>query len=193
MYSICRPNSPYLQLAEMQDILGFQNLVEGRISFLYLTMRQWDITRRKLGKHAAHWCNGLILHLLQITHRQWSYRNQTVHYKARNGLTERQQLKIMRQCEALLWTDPSILQPADRQLLDLDFEALGDGPAVDRQLWISEMESAVAAARIADGTDADCVSYPPAPLDTEGSIKFRRRRRRTRNNGLRSDDSITQR
>jgi hypothetical protein len=63
---------------------------------------------------------------------------------------------------------------------DLDFEALGDGPAVDRQLWISEMESAVAAARIADGTDVDGASYPPAPLDTEGSIRFRRRHRRNK-------------
>jgi hypothetical protein len=38
-----------------------------------------------------------------------------VHYKARDGLTERQQLKLIRQCEALLWTDPSILQPSDRR------------------------------------------------------------------------------
>jgi hypothetical protein len=184
MSSICRRYSPYRHLTEMQDILGFQNLIEGRISSLYLHVRQWDITRRKLGKYAPHWCNGLILHLLQITHRQWSYRNQTVHYKARDGLTERQQLKIMQQCEALLWTDPSILLPSDQQLLDLDFEALGDGPAVDRQLWVSEMESSVAAARIADGTNVDCTSYPPAPLDTEGSIRFRRRRRRNRSNAM---------
>jgi hypothetical protein len=191
MSSICRRYSLYRQLAKMQDILGFQNLIEGRISSLYLHMRQWDITRCKLSKHAPHWCNGLILHLLQITHRQWSYRNQTVHSKARDGLTERQQLKIMRQCEALLWTDPSILLPADQQLLDLDFEALGDRPAVDRQLWVSEMESAVAAARISDGTDVVCTSYPSVPLDTEGSIRFRRRHRRNRSNGLRSEDSIT--
>jgi hypothetical protein len=166
MASICRRGSPYCGLAEMQDILGFQNFVEGRICCLYLHVRQWDIERRKLRKHAPHWCNGLILQLLQITHRQWTYRNQTVHYKARDGLTERQQHKIMRQCEALLWTDPSVLLPEDRQLLDVDFESLGDGPAVDRQLWISEMEPAVAAAHIADGTDANCPTYPPAPLDT---------------------------
>jgi hypothetical protein len=55
-------------------------------------------------------------------------------------------------------------------LLELDFEALGNGPAVDRQLWISEMESAVAAARLSDGTDNDITTNPPAPLDTEGSI-----------------------
>jgi hypothetical protein len=81
MSSICHRSSPYRQLAEMQDMLGFQNLIEGRISCLYLNMRQWDIDRLKLGKHAPHWCNGLVLHLLQITHRQWSYRNQTAHYK----------------------------------------------------------------------------------------------------------------
>jgi hypothetical protein len=79
MSSICRPRSPYRQLAEMQDILGFQNFIEGHISSLYCSMRQWDIGRRKLRKHAPHWCNGFILHLLQITHRQWTYRNQTVH------------------------------------------------------------------------------------------------------------------
>ena len=51
----------------------------------------------------------------------------------------------------------------------------------------------MAAARIADGTDVDFASCPPAPLDTEGSIRFRGRRRRNRSNGLRSDDSITHR
>ena len=193
MASICRRGSPYRSLAEMQDTLGFQNFVEGRISCRYLHARQGDIERRKLRKHAPHWCNGLILQLLQITHRQWTFRNQTVHYKARDGLTERQQHKIMHQCEALLWTDPSVLLPEDRQLLDVDFESLGDGPAVDRQLWISAMESAVAASRLADGTDADCSEYPPVPLDTEGSIRFRRRRRRRRDqtSWLRRNDSIT--
>lgn len=36
MSSICRHYSPYRHLTEMQDILGFQNLIEGRISSLYL-------------------------------------------------------------------------------------------------------------------------------------------------------------
>jgi hypothetical protein len=87
MSSFCRPNSPYLQLASMHDNLGYNNFLEGRICTLYLSMRQLDIERRHLRRHAAHWCNGLILQLLQITHRQWTYRNQTVHYKAQDGLT----------------------------------------------------------------------------------------------------------
>jgi hypothetical protein len=54
MSIICHPGSPYRQLAEMQDTLGFQNLIEGHISCLYLNMIQWDIDCRKLGKRAPH-------------------------------------------------------------------------------------------------------------------------------------------
>ena len=161
------------------DLLRYRNFMEGRICKLFYDARQWDITWRRLRKQAAHWCNGFVLHLLQITHRQWTFRNQSVRYKGADGLTEEQQLRIMRECEALIWTDPSSLLPDDRPLLEVDFEALGDAPAIDRQLWLAEME----AARIASGSlpalpfDTD----PSAPIDTEGSIKFRRRRKR--NNG----------
>jgi hypothetical protein len=130
----------------MHDDLGYNNFLEGCICSLYLSMGQLDIERRRLRKHAAHWCNGLILQLLQITHRQWTYRNQTAHYKARDGLTESQQVEIMRHCEDVLWTDPFTLLPEDRGLLEVDFEALGDGPAVARQMWIAEMDAATKAA-----------------------------------------------
>jgi hypothetical protein len=52
------------------------------------------------------------------------------HYKGADGLTEEQQHKIMSECEDLLWTDPSILLPEDRSLLCVDFESLGNSPAI---------------------------------------------------------------
>jgi hypothetical protein len=183
MLSFCRPNSPYTQLATVTDALGYGNFLEGRICALFLPMRQLDIERRGLRKHAAHWCNGLILQLLQITHRQWNYRNQTVNYKALDGLTETQQLEIMQHCEDVLWTDPSVLLPEDRGLLEVDFEALGDGPAIARQIWLSEMKAAMSAARIDAGptrVTGESIDYLSVPVDTEGSIRFRRRRRKLR-------------
>eukprot|EP00956_Cyclotella_meneghiniana_P007750 scaffold10339_cov41-Cyclotella_meneghiniana.AAC.6 len=152
----------------MVDSLGFRNLLEGRIPKMFYDVRLADIKRRHLSKHAGHWCNGLILQLLQITHRQWTFRNGTVHIKGPDGLSPRQ---------------TAALSAADRYLLELDFDDLGDGSSASRQMWISEMEAAAAAARTAglDGAD-DFVDVPvcaaPAPLDTEGSIRFRRRRRR---------------
>ena len=181
--SFCSLFSRYRHLAAMIDGLGFSNFLEGRIPSLFLSCRQQDITRRRLRRHAAHWCNGFILQLLQVTHRQWSYRNGSTHLKVKDGMTMTQHNRLMQRCEELLWTDPSQLLENDQALLDMDFHTLGSGPAIERQLWVSEMEAATAAAQyekleqrrrhIASYTTRD-----PPVVDTEGSIRFRRRRRR---------------
>ena len=87
----------------------------------------------------------------------------------------------MRQCEDLLWTDPSTLLPEDTHLLSIDFEELGNSPAIMRQLWISEMEAATNASRLHDARQEQIIWEDPqldTPVDTEGSIRFRRRRKR---------------
>jgi hypothetical protein len=65
MLSFCLPNSVYRQLAHLHDQIGYDNFLEGRICKLFRSMRQWDISNWKLRKHAGHWYNGLVLHLLQ--------------------------------------------------------------------------------------------------------------------------------
>ena len=177
MTSLCPTSSTYYVLAEHQDALGFHNFIEGRISCLFRPARQWDISQRRLRKHAPSWCSGLVLRLTQIVHRQWTYRKRTVHYKGADGLIVSQQLRIMRECEHLLYTDPSDILPADCGLLDIDFDALGGGPAIARQTWPSKMQAALVAAQPDDAP----VEHTPAletPVDTEGSIHFRRRRRK---------------
>lgn len=183
MTSLCSYRSRYYDLADMVDCLGFRNMLEGRIPKLFYSTRLDYIKCRRLDKHAGHWCNGLILRLLQITHRQWTFRNGTVHLRGPDGLTERQQSALAQRCEELLWTDPSTLLDEDKYLLDIDFDALGDGPATTRQAWISEMDAARAAARYEAGADAEgetdeLFQTAPPPVDTEGSIRFRCRRRR---------------
>jgi hypothetical protein len=183
MSSLCNSRSPYYELAEMVDLLGFRNILEGRIPKLFYVTRQEDIKRRRLSKHAGHWCNGLILRLLQITHRQWTFRNGTVHLRGPDGLTKSQQDALARRCEELLWVDPCTLLEEDRYLLEINFDELGDGSSACRQAWISEMEAARAAASYAASAETDDISpesspWMPVPVDTEGSIRFRRRRRR---------------
>jgi hypothetical protein len=181
MTSLCSFRSKYHELAVMVDRLGYRNLLEGRIPTLFYTTRLEDIKCRRLNKHAGHWCKGLILQLLQITHRQWTFRNGTVHFRGPDGLTVAQQESLARRCEDLLWTDPSSLLEEDRYLLEIDFDELGNGPSANRQVWISEMEAAAAAAKYEMSADAEDVSHCPnneVPVDTEGSIRFRRRRRR---------------
>jgi hypothetical protein len=50
----------------MVDDLGFLNMMEGSIPKLFYSVRVEDIERLWLRKHDGHWCNGLILQLLQI-------------------------------------------------------------------------------------------------------------------------------
>jgi hypothetical protein len=87
----------------------------------------------------------------------------------------------MRECEDLLWTYPSILLPEDRHLLSINFEELGNSPAIMRQLWTSEMEAATNTSRFNDARCKQIIwedSQLDTPVDTEGSIRFRQRRKR---------------
>jgi hypothetical protein len=193
MLSLCRPGFPYRQLATMQDLLGYRNFLEGWITALYHSERQLYISAHHLRKHAGHWCKGFIQRLLQITHRQWTYRNRTIHYKDKEGLTAAQQEKIAKECEDFLWIDPMSLLPEDRDLLDMDFEALGETNAEARHIWLSEMQAAKAASGNAGreqrfaragwsdtirGSDISERSDIGVVVDTEGSLRFRRRKKK---------------
>jgi hypothetical protein len=71
----------------------------------------------------------------------------------------------------------------DKFILDIDFRLLGNAPAVTRQAWLAEMEAARSAAvsgYFSPGHDpSDATQHLPFPVDTEGSIRFRRRRRQS--------------
>ena len=144
IFSTGAPRSRYCSLAYLVDDLGYRNILEGRIPKMFYDVRSADIQRRGLRKHAGHQCNGLILRLLQITHRQWTFRCGTVHLRGPDGLTSSQRDRLACKCEELvLWTDPTTLLDEDRYLLNIHFEALGDAPPLStRQAWLSEMEAA---------------------------------------------------
>ena len=100
----------------------------------------------------------------------------------------------MAEVEELANRDPEDLLPEDRHWLDVDFSALGDGSAKDRCLWAAELDSALAAAKhVARGSTQTLRSrYGQGPVydtrstsveavvDTEGSIRWKRRRRRVK-------------
>ena len=140
---------------------------------------------------AESWAKGFIQRLLELTHRQWIYRNREIHHKI-EGMTMAQHEQLMEDIERYAELDPADLLPENRDLLNVDFEALGNGRAADRRYWAAEMESAVAAAkhvargstqtlrsRYCSGPRYDTRSYSIAPMvETEGSMRWRRRRRR---------------
>ena len=93
-----------------------------------------------------------------------------------------------------MWTDPDDLLPMDRALLSEDFTKLAKADAGDQAYWIAETEVAIRAAEHAyqrentdcpytrerqnSGTTREPREELDPEIDTEGSMRYRRRRRR---------------
>ena len=56
--------------------------------------------------------------------------------------------EIINRVEEYSLIDPEDLLPRHQYLLNTDFEALGSGPKIDRQIWLVNITSAHAAARL---------------------------------------------
>ena len=137
-------NSKYALLAEVQDRLGWDNFVEGRISTLWLDTIS-PFLKQASRKSIQQWGKSFIDSLLSLTHKQWIFRNSKVHYKT-DGLTTTQHDALEMRIKDLMTTRPSALLVKDRYLLTEDFHQLGEGPAAIRQVWAASMESALGAA-----------------------------------------------
>jgi hypothetical protein len=138
--------SPTLQvLARVHDRLGWDNFIEGRICKMYLEVYR-TMGLPSVSLSPAQWGRTFVTKLLCITHKQWLFRNSHIYYKKLDGLTAQQHESILARVRELMWTDPSELLSNHQQLLEVDFEELGEGPSSDRQQWIIAMESAISLA-----------------------------------------------
>jgi len=227
MGDIVEASPTYIAFSEIHDTLGWDNFVEGRISESLVKLQGSYLRSIDTYVNLSTWASGLMRQPLLLTHRQWKYRNATVHYKADGQPLPRHE-QILEIITNLIDTDETLLLPDDRDLLHIDFEQLGDGPTIDQERWISNMNTAITAGRIYrarrsrnvrlnpvrtrhaqhlrssqppisttnnsdDSTDSSAQThsnlttqqsrqyitsyFTPAP-DTEGSIRFRRRKRR---------------
>ena len=80
--------------------------------------------------------------LIQITHQQWIYCNYKVHFSTKGGLTVKENDEMFDRLGELMYTDPDELLPQHQHLLMVDLSELGEGPLVNKQVWIPKMEVA---------------------------------------------------
>ena len=76
------------------------------------------------------WGRGFVEHLLQITHKQWLFRNSRKHFRRVDSLTEAEHTKIFQEMLDLMHTDPEDLLPRHQHLLEMDFGALSEGSSI---------------------------------------------------------------
>ena len=111
------------QIAVAHDKLGWTNFVEGRISKKYVEVQTDHIlsntNSRRRRKLSAKWASGFVDGIIRITHRQWLYRNEYIHYTHQYGsespLERRRSLARITHLHE--HTDPDDLLPNDHYLL----------------------------------------------------------------------------
>merc|ERR1712115_397650 len=133
-------------IAKVQDRLGWDCMLEGRIPKLFVLHQRCHLAHKKTRMTAKRWAKTLITKLLKITHKQWLLRNTKIHIKRKGDMNEEEHDKLRKKIEKLIWTDPEDLLPGDEHLLNEDFDSLGRASAIDQLLWVAEMEASIAAA-----------------------------------------------
>jgi len=138
-----------MAVARESDRLGWDSFLEGRISFRWLSMVLPMLRKSGHSLLPPSWGLQLINKLHNIVHKQWIYRNTCIHYRGADGFTMPEHNQIINRVEEYSLIDPEDLLPRHQYLLNTDFEALGSGPTIDRQIWLANITSARAAARLA--------------------------------------------
>ena len=134
--SLLRHDSKYLSYADEHDRLGWDNFLEGRVSQTLFQLQQDTLVRAGSSWRIQAWAKKFVQHLLEITHRQWSYRNAKVHLKKAEGRTAQEHEAVMSEVRKMMLVDPTELLPEHRALLHTDFVWLGSGTTAERIQWV---------------------------------------------------------
>jgi len=133
--------------AEIHDKLGWDSLMEGRISHRLIEVLSPLIVSSRV-RSVKKWARELVKLLVDMTHEQWLYRNSKVHQKI-DGLTEWEHEELYSKVARLMETRLESLLPCYRHLLsDMNFRKLGEGRASSRQMWVTRMEAAIVSSRV---------------------------------------------
>ncbi len=69
------------EVAASQDMIGWRNLMEGRVSIRFYSVQQRYLLSTGSRLNGNEWMQGFINRLLTISHSQWLLRNFTLHDK----------------------------------------------------------------------------------------------------------------
>ena len=152
MASQVSESSPLYAIAKIQDSIGFDNLLVGRLPKALLThISPHHNSLNRRGVSPEIWAKKFSTQLILFTHKQWTHRNGVVHYKPSENMTVSEHQAIDDHLQALISLSPTALPPHHRHLLlNEDFRELGAGSSTAKLFWIADVQSALAEAAIND-------------------------------------------
>jgi hypothetical protein len=119
MTSLLAPDSPLYAIARIQDGIGFDNLLMGRLPRALVQHMSPILNAKDIrGVSAKLWARKLSRELIVFTHKQWTYRDGVVHYcPSETNMTVSEHEAIDEQLQSLLSLTPNDLLPQHCHLL----------------------------------------------------------------------------
>ena len=127
MADCTQQSSPYWNLAININNLGWDCFVEGCLPLSLIDSIRPMFRRYKPHGSVNLWGIKFIKGLIGLTHKQWLYRNNNIHY-INNGLTLKQHEELTAKINMLLKTWHGTLLHRHRHYMWTKFEELGSGP-----------------------------------------------------------------
>ena len=158
-------------IAAMQDDIGWDNFVCGRIALLIRGHVEAHLRMAPTRLTATSWCCGFVTRLLELVHKQWTVRNDFVHGITEQGAKREELTQLRDSITAELLEGSDTLLPEFRALFNESFETLWAKSVSDRRQWLVE----VAAARTISDIEPE---PPPAAPDPSAVTPASRSRQR---------------
>lgn len=133
------------KLAAAQDLIGWRNFMEGRISTHFHRLQQLHLVGTSTYMTPRIWLKQFVSRILHITHSQWIFRNFMLHNSLQGYLHMNSRLELMAKIEELLETGEDEVPDDRRFLLDLELSEIEDMDFDAQNYWVQS----VAAARTA--------------------------------------------
>jgi hypothetical protein len=133
------------ELACNQDLIGWRNLTEGKLSNLFLPLQQSYLGTTPSKISGATWVKQLIQRILFTTHSQWIFRNVTLHHHREGILSKRRSRNLLREIELILLTPEDELPKDSQYLLDYDLTALRNSPVETQENFVYVAKAAIRA------------------------------------------------
>jgi hypothetical protein len=177
------------KLARSQDLIGWRNFLEGRVSCCFAEIQDEHLPTSESRLSTDMWMRAFISCLIHISHAQWILRNFMLHDTHSGYLQLKDRIDLINKIEVLSNTPAHDIPEESRFLLDIDTNQLAEGDLDSQDYWVHAMEAATAALT---RTSTHCLSNSPTPprLSTLGTYtlmeeiayenQFRRGMRRSR-------------
>ena len=155
IYILYRGTKPFAELGPMsqgmkriaisQDIIGWRNFMEGRVSKYFYKAQHFHLTMSSSYLNGSDWIRRFITKILHITHSQWIYRNFVLHDRRIGVLRRNEREAVRRLIDEYAETRPEEVPEDSRFLLEFDFEKLNTSSFENQQYWVIAMKAATVA------------------------------------------------